>query len=151
MIHFFLWFDLNFIYILSIHSSNWFLANASKLGSHLCLDISIHFKEKNECKPFQNPKHWGYIKASYIFFLSDTFIHNIIQWKRCNLPMEMLQSCQSSWLNLLNSEWMGYEIMFSFLNFKWDMKLYFLSIKFNEVETALKHPKTFHSKNISKR
>ena len=39
------------------------------------------------------------------------------------------------------------------LNFEWDMKLYFLHMKANEVGTTLKNPKTINGyvKNLSKR
>jgi hypothetical protein len=41
----------------------------------------------------------------------------------------------------------------SLLNFEWDLKLYFLHMKSNEVGTTLKHPETINGnvKNLSKR
>jgi len=43
--------------------------------------------------------------------------------------------------------------LLSLLKFEWGLKLYFLHIKFNEVGTTLKHPKTINGnfKNLSKR
>ena len=41
----------------------------------------------------------------------------------------------------------------SLLNFEWDLKFYFLHMKFDEVDTTLKHPETINGnvKNLGKR
>ena len=43
-----------------------------------------------------------------------------------------------------------YKIL-SLLNFEWDLKFYFLHMKFDEVGTTLKHPETINGnvKNLS--
>jgi hypothetical protein len=42
--------------------------------------------------------------------------------------------------------------LLSLLNFEWDMKLYFLHMKSDEIGTTLKHPKAINGnvKNLSK-
>ena len=63
---------------------------------------------------------------------SHTLIHGRIQWKHCN--PKILKT-----VKLLNSEW--------------DLKLYFLHMKFNESRPTLKHPETINGnvKSLSKR
>ena len=73
-----------------------------------------------------------YIKGLVLLIICQfhTLIHDRIQWKHYNLAI----------LEILK--------LLSLLNFEWDLKFYFLHMKYNEVGTTLKHCETING-NVS--